>query len=334
MKIAPDVKGYPARIKELLAYTRGCLGEQWNFGVELTYRLVAPLERQTTENMIKVWLLRAAMDLSFTMTAVLDDITDNSDTRNNKKSWQKICSGGYGAAIYDGSLIGYLPFYILKNHFRSDPGYTLMMEILTEANTSTLIGQTLDVVGHGKEPCWNEYQDIVNCKAGLLVRAIPALGMLHAGILDENLLHQVSSVFERFGTLIQIWDDFSDYFNIPEDNGKPSCDFENGGTTWVSATAVYHFNADQKKKFMELYGSKDPKNVEEVKKLYDEIDVPRKYVDFMRDSYETISQLIDSIPHPKLREVCYSYMDWLIGDVRPEEYSPFIELLFGNQNTI
>nr|WBV93233.1 terpene synthase 2 [Nezara viridula] len=318
--IASDVPGYPERIEKLLTYTNPAFSDAWNFSTELVYRTVADESHQTDENITKMYLIRATMDLLFTMSAVLDDCSDMSEYRRGKKSWHTICQGGEGAAIFDGVQIGLFPFYLLKKYFKNDPGYTQLMETVVMAYIKLAIGQTIDVLGQSnRSPLMDEYERINYYKAGQFVATGPALAAIHAGILSQELIDKTVEIFTIAGQLIQTWDDFNDYYSSSEQNGKPSCDFINGGTTWVSAKAMEIFNPTQAAEFMECYGSADQGKMKRVRELYDQIDMPKLYIEHMLEKYNHCETLIKRLPHEKLREACYSYLEWLVIRENPDE---------------
>nr|QBK50746.1 terpene synthase 1 [Halyomorpha halys] len=311
--IASDVPGYPERIEELLTYTNPAFSDAWNFTTELVYRIVADESHQTEENINKMYIIRASMDLLFTMSAVLDDISDKSDSRRGKKSWHIICQGGEGAALFDGAQIGLFPLYLFKKFFRNDPGYIPLMETALMAYIKVAIGQTIDVLGQSnKTPVMAEYKRINYYKAGQFVAAGPALAAIHAGILSEDLIEKTVEIFTIAGRMIQTWDDFNDYYSSSDQNGKPSCDLINGGTTWVSAKAMETFTPSQAAEFMECYGSADPNKNRRVIELYDEIDMPNLYTEYMLENYNYCQTLIKRLPHERLREACSSYLEWLV----------------------
>ena len=65
------------------------------------------------------------------MGIILDDISDNAGYRLGKKTWHTICEGGTGAAIYDGAQVGWFPVLALQKHFKNDPGYLRMLELVS-----------------------------------------------------------------------------------------------------------------------------------------------------------------------------------------------------------
>nr|A0A343W969.1 RecName: Full=Sesquiterpene alcohol synthase; Short=MhTPS [Murgantia histrionica]AVZ23977.1 terpene synthase [Murgantia histrionica] len=320
--IASDVPEYPERIEKLLYYTNPAFSDAWNFTTELIYRTVADESHQTEENITKMYLIRATMDLLFTMSAVLDDISDRSEFRKGKKGWHMICQGGESTALYDGTQMGLFPLYLLKQYFKNDPGYSRLLETVVMTYIKLTIGQTIDVLGQFKKsPSMAEYKRINYYKAGQFVAAGSELAVIHAGITSQDLIDKTVEIFTIAGQIIQTWDDFNDYYSSSEQNGKLSCDFMNAGTTWVSAKAMEVFTPSQAVKFMECYGSDDQSKMKTVQELYDEIDMPKLYTEYVLENYNRCETLIKELPHDRLREACSSYMEWLVVRETPDEDS-------------
>ncbi|XP_066908805.1 sesquiterpene alcohol synthase isoform X2 [Halyomorpha halys] len=296
------------------------LHDAWNFSAELAYRIVADESHQTEENITKMYILRTAMDLLYAHGALLDDIVDESGYRRSKKTWHAICEGGKATAVYDGIQVGLFPLYLLKKYFKNDPGYTLLMETIVMSLIRVAIGQTLDVLGlFNKSPSMAQHMDIVDFKTGQICAIGPVLGAIHAGILSHELIDKTTEIFHIAYVILQMWDDFNDYYSSSEKTGKPPCDLINGGTTWVSAKAMETFTPSQAAEFKGCYGSADADKIKRVKELYNEIDMPRLYTEGVFEKYNQCLTLIKRLPHEKLREACSSYLEWLVIRETPDE---------------
>ena len=62
------------------------------------------------------------------------------------------------------------------------------------------------------------------------------------------------------------------------------------------------------------YGIDDPVEIKKVHTLYNEINLPELYVNFMKQKYKILTEQINDIPHQKVREASLSYLEWLIGE--------------------
>ncbi|XP_014276175.1 sesquiterpene alcohol synthase-like [Halyomorpha halys] len=311
--IASHVPGYSDRIEKLLTYNIPPLSDAWNFATELVYRTVADESHQTDENITKMYILRASMDLSYGLGSIIDDMSDKSEYRKGKKTWHAICEGGKATAVYDGIQVGLFPLYLFKNHFKNDPGYTLLIETVVMAYIRVMIGQTVDIHGQlKKSPSMAEYKVTADLKSGQFCAVASALGAIHAGILSHELINKTMEIFHIASLILQMWDDFNDYYSSSEQTGKPPCDLINGTTSWVSAKAMETFTASQAAEFMECYGSADADKIKRVKELYNEIDMPRLYTENVLEKYNHCQTLIKTLPHEKLREACSSYLEWFV----------------------
>ncbi|KAF6206840.1 hypothetical protein GE061_018076 [Apolygus lucorum] len=309
-----DLPLYRNNMVRMLKYTVPAFHPCWTYGPELVYRFVAPKEIQTRENLTKCRILRCCVELKFACSAVIDDIADASDMRQGKPSWRM---EGASTAVFDGMFLDTLPYFLLKKHFKKAKGYVRMHETLSRASMDLIIGESLDTISQKNIDALSgkTYSDIVRYKAGRFVSMQAALGMLHAGILDEELLQKAENIFCDTGELIQIWDDFCDYYCSSSQTGKPSCDLKNAGTTWASSVALEYFSEAEKITFNECYGSEDPDKMETVRLLYDKIDLPNIYVEFMQNRRMLCKRKIEDLQHVGLQEACNSWLHWLLGDV-------------------
>ncbi|XP_014289225.1 IDS-type sesquiterpene synthase [Halyomorpha halys] len=315
MEFVKEIPGFPERMKECISYTTPSYFDGWNFSIELVYRTVAEKHHQTEKNIEKSRILRALMEMCYAMTGVADDIIDKGEVRRGKKIWASICEGGPGAAFYDTYTVNYLITCMLQRHFRNDPGYSRMLELFALVNGSAAIGQTLDILDRKN----SDYNDIiwkhtVEYKAMKPICAASGLGLLHAGIICDDLLCKTIDVFSYYGLLFQVWDDFMEYYSLKEQSGKDAPDSESNVNSWATVTAMAHFNAAQAKEFKACYGSGDPAKRSRVCELFDEVDLPGKYVEYLMNTRMAIAKKISNIPDARLRSACTSYMEWLLGE--------------------
>ncbi|XP_014288986.1 IDS-type sesquiterpene synthase [Halyomorpha halys] len=315
MESVKEIPGFSQRMKYCISYTTPSYFDGCNFSTELIYRTVAEKHHQTEENIEKSRILRALMEMCFAMIALVDDIVDKGEVRCGKKIWSSICEGGQEAAFYDSYTVNYLITCMLQRHFRNDPGYSRMLELFAMVNGSAAIGQTLDILDR-KNFDYNDviWKHTVENKAMKPVCAASGLGLLHAGIICDDLLYKTMNVFAYYGLLFQVWDDFMEYYSLKEQSGKDAPDSESNVNSWATVTAMAHFNAAQAKEFKACYGSGDPAKRSRVCELFDEVDLPGKYVEYLMNTRMTIAKKIRQIPDVRIRSACTSYMEWLLGE--------------------
>lgn len=62
----------------------------------------------------------------------------------------------------------------------------------------------------------------------------------------------------------------------------------------------------------DCYGSNDPAKRARVRELYDEVNLPEKYVDYLRNIHTAMENKISRITDSRIRRACTSYMEWLL----------------------
>lgn len=277
------------------------------------YRAVTEEHQLTEKNIEKSRILRALMDISYAMAGIIDDYADKGEYRHGKKVWASICEGGQEAAVYDSIAINYLSTLILKRHFRDEPGYSRLLELYAMVGGTAAIGNTLDILDryntNYKDDIWKY---TVQHKAMKSISAASAVGLAYGGVICDNLLNKTLEVFEYCGLLFQVWDDFMEYYSVKEQSGKLTSDSKYNIKSWSTLTAMSHFNEKQAKEFKDCYGSNDPAKRARVRELYDEVDLPGKYVDYLKDIHTAMENKISQIPDSRIRNACTSYIEWLL----------------------
>ncbi|CAH1405471.1 unnamed protein product [Nezara viridula] len=313
MDMVKEIPGYPQRIKKCISHTTPAYYDGWNFSIELMYKTVADEHHQTEKNLEKCRILRTLMDVNYAMSSIIDDYVDKGEYRHGKKIWASICEGGQEAAIYDSISVHYLILLMLHRHFRNDPGYSRLLELHSTVRGRGAIGNTLDILDRKENFDDNTlWKHSVQNKAANMVYPAAVTGLVHAGVLSEELHDKTREVFGYAGHLLQVWDDLMEYYASEEQSGKGSPDSKCNIKSWATVTAMAHFNEAQAKEFRACYGSSDPAKRTRVHELYQEVNLPRLYLDYLRKIYMVSREIISKIPDPRIRSACTSYMDWLL----------------------
>ncbi|BES95116.1 Farnesyl diphosphate synthase [Nesidiocoris tenuis] len=313
----PETMSFKNRTSAMVKYNLPGFYTCWTFLPELFFQFTAPPELQTPENFWKCKILRACVDLKFSYTAVLDDIVDESDVRLHKPTWKHACPEGMHSALYDCLHLKDFPYYLILKHFDGTPKCEKLLKTLMLADRKQTIGSHIDLISQQKAGNMElEVAKTINrYKTGSYIAMQAPLGMIHAGILDDELINSIVDIFTICGSMVQDWDDFTDYYCTSEQTGEPPSDLKNAGTTWASATAFQHFTAEQRAIFKECIGSDDPEKIETVKKLYDSVDLVRLYVESMKKNTRVCLTLIEELDHPECQIACISWLDWFVGDI-------------------
>lgn len=65
-------------------------------------------------------------------------------------------------------------------------------------------------------------------------------------------------------------------------------DIQEGKCTWLAVTALERCNPAQRTVFRACYGSKEPAHIERIKRLYDQLDIPKLYMEHEKELYDNI----------------------------------------------
>merc|ERR1712217_873535 len=95
----------------------------------------------TSNQLVKLAVLGWCVKLLHERFLIADDIMDRSDTRRGKPSWYKLVNMG---AINDAMLLQKLVDKALKRYFQADDCYQKLVDLVSEANYITLLGQLSD----------------------------------------------------------------------------------------------------------------------------------------------------------------------------------------------
>jgi len=230
---------------------------------------------------------------------VADDLMDDSTTRRGQLCWYKRKEVGT-VACNDSIFLEASIYRILKNHFRSKPYYTKLLDLFLETTFQTSTGQLLDlitappgVVDLSKYQM-KTYNTIVEFKTAYYSFYLPlACAMIIGGIDSEAAYENCKEICIEMGTYFQAQDDYLDCFGDPEVIGKIGTDIEDNKCGWLICKGLEKMTDGQKKIIEDNYGKKEEECVARVKAVYREIDVEKDFKDYENQSYEKLRNLIE-----------------------------------------
>lgn len=135
---------------------------------------------------------------------------------------------------------------------------------------------------------------------------------------DEKVFDDVKEIAFEIGHYYQVQNDFLDCFGEADVLKKPGTDIEDGKCTWLAALAMEIGNDQQKEIMKKCYGingnmthhtnSKaqstkfsliivDPECINNVKKVYNDLDFPEMYTRYEEQTYDCIKRQIQQTLH-------------------------------------
>lgn len=226
---------------------------------------------------------------------------DGSKTRRGAPCWY--LKEGVGlSAINDSIMIENGIYSILRKYFSNHPCYVPVIELLHDVTLKTSMGQALDAHSlHEGKPnldrfTMDRYSTIVKYKTGYYTFQLPvALAMYLARNFDPELHRQAKTVLLEMGHFFQVQDDFLDCYGNPEVTGKIGTDIQEGKCTWLSVVALQRASPQQREIFKTYYGVDDPKAVEAIKDVYEDLGIPNTYAIYEEETYNLIHTHIQQL---------------------------------------
>ncbi|KAK3927150.1 Farnesyl pyrophosphate synthase [Frankliniella fusca] len=283
--------------------------------VVYSYRLLAEKGDLTPENQRLTMILGWCVEILQAFFLVTDDLMDESVTRRGKPCWYKVNDIGL-AAFNDGILLESSVFQLLRTHFRNKDCYMDLVELFHDVIYKTSMGQALDLqTSHKGKPDLSvftmaRYQAIIKYKTAYYSFYLPvALAMVMAGIKDNEVHRQARTILLQMGEFFQVQDDYLDCYGDPSVTGKIGTDIQEGKCTWLAVVALQRANKEQREIMEKFYGSPDPADIQRIKDLYEELNVPLTYGTFEEESYNRIRTLIQQVSRGLPVELFFKFLD-------------------------
>ncbi|KAM3963213.1 LOW QUALITY PROTEIN: uncharacterized protein ACR2FA_002574 [Aphomia sociella] len=276
-------------------YTRGLI-------TVFAYEMMEKPENITEESLRQARIMGWCVELLQAYLLILDDIMDGSTTRRGVPCWYRMPEVGLGA-INDSILIYTSIHQTLKKHFHDNRHYSEILDLFNEALMNTSIGQHLDyAMAHRYKTDYSlftieQYHAIVKFKTAYYTFTLPCcLGLILANKTDKETHATAESILLEIGKYFQIQDDYIDCFGDESVTGKAGTDIQEGKCTWLAVMALQRCNAEQRAIFEQYYGSKQPEDVQRIKRLYEQLQLPQLYREYERATYDLITQKTQALP--------------------------------------
>jgi len=232
---------------------------------------------------------------------VSDDIMDSSITRRGKPCWYR--QEGVGmVAINDAFMLESAIYTLLKKYFRDHPSYVALLELFHEVTFQTEIGQLCDLLTAPEDVVnldnfsMEKYRFIVIYKTAYYSFYLPVALALHLlNVASPKNLKTAEDILIPLGEYFQIQDDYLDNFGLPEHIGKIGTDIMDNKCSWLVNQALAIATPEQHAILEENYGRKDKAKEAVIKKLYDDLQLERRYQDYEEKRVGEIRELISQI---------------------------------------
>jgi farnesyl diphosphate synthase len=113
---------------------------------------------------------------------------------------------------------------------------------------------------------------------------------------SPDVYKHAMDVLLPLGEYFQIQDDYLDYAGTPEQIGKIGTDIVDNKCSWCINTTLALCTPEQRAVLDASYGRKDPAAEARVKKIFADVGVDARYVQYEQAAYERITKLIEAVP--------------------------------------
>ena len=280
---ATEAQGsFKARIEKLMDYnmTEVMSLPSRIFLSSLKPLLVKATDKQLRDAEIMGWLM-SFVNMGL---VIMDDIVDESVTRNGKPCWHTLPEVGDTAVLDTNIIFSLLPLAV--NHFfEHHPSFEEIAVKVNRLVVNLTKGPLADTgktgTGDIQNFTMNRYKDKYS-KSGADIMSVY---LYLFGETKETVHKEMRKIGEELSLMIRAVDDFYDVYSGSGTN------ISEGKLTWLIAKALEKASPEQKKTLEDNYGKKDDKCIEAVKKIYNELNLKNDF----KDLVFTGEQLAESI---------------------------------------
>ncbi|XP_072401324.1 farnesyl pyrophosphate synthase-like [Diabrotica undecimpunctata] len=261
----------------------------------------------TEEELMKAGILGWCFKLQDIAMIIIDDILDESVTRYNKPVlYRKV---GIKQAITDSIYFETSANFLLLKHFSEHKYFAKIQKELICNLGPTTISQRKELTKYNLED-FEVYESLVK-SFPFLIHGVSS-AMYLANIQDPEL----HSIVKKFCMDICIfgkrYDDFTALVEPTTPLEKDNTDIAASRITWMAVQVSKLATPQQKKTFMEHYGSSDPKSISIIFDIYQELNLV-EYFDIYREKfYDDMHTRIHNLPHQLPKQFFYDILDYAV----------------------
>ncbi|CAK1584371.1 unnamed protein product [Parnassius mnemosyne] len=229
-----------------------------------------------------------------------DDFEDGGRIRCGKPCWHLRPDTG-SLALNDACIMRSFIEELVRQNFTAELCDNIL-RIYNGIYFIGAIGQYLDTIAARSNNYDNFTREQYNAtnvmkSSFFSVKSPILLGLALANKLSEESCNHVDNVCDDIGVLVQIHNDLIDVFNIDGSvTGKNGTDIQERKCSWVAVAVLEKCNTEQRRIFEENYGSWDPKKIDSIRKLYEELDILQLYKQEEKARYETFLKKVNALP--------------------------------------
>ncbi|XP_013163238.1 PREDICTED: farnesyl pyrophosphate synthase-like [Papilio xuthus] len=287
------------RLKKFTAYNVGS-GKQIRGLLTMAACEALMQPEQNEELREKMYVLAWAAEMLHAFFLVTDDMEDGAKTRHGQTCWHLLPDVGKYAVTDTGMFRSFLS-EILRVYFGKEAVYPKLVNIFNETYFKTHIGQFIDSTLCSNRQYLSftteQYALVSAYKTSFYTFQFPVLlGLALNNKYSDKAYKIVESIGSDVGLLLQMKNDYLDLYGDEIVEGKTGTDIQEGKCSLPAVTAVKLSNEHQKNIFFENYGRWEDKCVNEIRILYNDLQLKKICVDEEKKLYNSISKRINNLP--------------------------------------
>ncbi|XP_050674447.1 farnesyl pyrophosphate synthase [Leptidea sinapis] len=269
--------------------------------------MIEKKENLTPENIHLANIMGWCTEMFHSLQLMSIDFMDNNQMRRGVPCWHTRPEVAMSCGN-DTSMIQAAMYSTLKRHFSAKPYYRNVLEMFNEMLLKCAIGRFLEKELHKTNKpdlsqfVMEKYEAITKYKTSYYTFQMPiSLALLMAGVDDPETHRQAKNILLAMGEFFQIQNDVLDCFGDPAVTGKVGTDIQDGKCTWLAVVALQRASPAQRQMMENHYGSSNPDDVNKIKDLYEEVQLPHTYSVYEEATYDLlrtqIQQVTRGLPH-------------------------------------
>ncbi|KAL6831448.1 farnesyl pyrophosphate synthetase 1 [Trichoderma sp. SZMC 28015] len=248
-------------------------------------------EEQTNQLCVLAWLV----EMLGAHYLILDDIMDESTTRRGEPCWYRQPHIGL-MAINDACILKSAIFFFLKKFLRQHPAYIDIVELFIDNGLHTELGQLADLAAAKEEDIGaftkEKYWSIVKEKSSYSISGPITLALEYWRLATPKNLEQTHTFAVALGEYFQVHDDYIDVYGDYEVTGKHGTDIQDKKCSWLVIEALSRANEEQRSRLLQNYGRKESSQVDIVKRVFGELDLPKAFREYEEEQRAKIEGII------------------------------------------
>ncbi|CAG9840551.1 unnamed protein product [Diabrotica balteata] len=263
----------------------------------------------TEDDLMKAGILGWCFKLQDVHLVIVDDLMDESEMRYSKPVWYR--QVGVKQAIIDCLIFEASATYLVLKYFSDHKYFPQIQKELLDNISPTDTSQLLELTNFNLED-YEFYENFVKSYP-FLVHSVTSV-MYMVGINDPELHSLVKKFCMDVCIFGKRYDDISVIVESISVAEKDNTDIASSKVTWMAIQVSKIGSPQQKKRFMEHYGSSDPKSISIIFDLYQELNLVERFDKYMMDYYDEMYARIQNMPPRLPKEFFCNILDLSVSN--------------------